>query len=203
MSCPPATAVMLWVSPTLVMLRGAVGHVPGESEGALWVGHLHTCPNKSHIAPLCSRSHLTAPTALPIRLPAIPRTGAGDALALWSPTSLAAPQHSLLPPSLLHRWDHATLDADVETLAVLPSGASSQADIQASVGHLRQSQEREKLRHEKKMQVGRRKRSPYLSALNVEGALVARHEPGPCQQSSILLPGDRGHRDACHHTRQL
>lgn len=145
MSCPPATAVMLGVSPTLAMLRGAVGHVPAESGGAMWVGHPHTCPHKSCIDPCSAGPPCCAPdpsseASSPYRsshpLPSNPKEGCRGCSGSLVPQSSDHPAAPPVAPSSLHHWGHATLDADVEAPAVLPGGASSQAGVQASVGHL-------------------------------------------------------------------
>lgn len=187
-SCPPATAVMTGISLALGMLAGAVGEGLGGVR-VCHVGHPHTCPTLQdhHRAPDPSfRAHSNS------------KGGCRDALALGPPKLGAS-----CSPSSLHCWGHTTLGADVEAPAVLPCRAGGQAGVQASISHL-QSQERQKLRHKKKTKVGRKKkRSSYLSALNVEGALVPQDERGPCQQPSVLLPGDRGRGDTRHHTGQL
>lgn len=72
------------------------------------------------------------------------------------PQGLDHPAAPPASPLLLHCWGHTTLDADMEAPAVLPCRASGQAGVQASISHLH-SQEREKLRHKKKTQAGRKK----------------------------------------------
>lgn len=63
----------------------------------------------------------------------------------------------------------------MEAPAVLSCRASGQAGVQASISHLH-SHKKEKMRHKKKIQVGRKKWSSYLSALDVEGALIPQQE---------------------------
>lgn len=84
-----------------------------------------------------------------------------------------------------------------------PAGLVARQVYKPASATYSKSGERKNMKCEEKMQMGKSKKNPYLSALDVEGALIPRHKPGPCQQPSVLLPGDSGHGDTRHHTRQL
>lgn len=144
-SCPPATAVMMGMSPLLPMLGGAVGHGPVGQGVPCWLDTPISVPVNHAGSSLHSRPLFWSPHQSQKRtfhLSGSPRLGSS-----FSPPA---------SPLLLHCWGHTTLDADMEAPAVLPCRASGQAGVQATISHLH-SQEREKLRHKKKTQVGRKK----------------------------------------------